>query len=138
MTTIEFYSSQTFGLRHKGCPPNYIVVDDLDGGELVHNPMCIEDLNFVNEFKRAEEIGQKLSNEIRKSINDLFEKTVRENSYPPIKGEITKGKLKWRGIKLCQKRTTLDRMEQWIEQRGIIIGKPVVIDFSILHNGKSV
>lgn len=33
-------------------------------------------------------------------INKIFEKAVRENAVPPIKGPITKGKLKWRGIRL--------------------------------------
>ena len=88
------------------------------------------------DLDKMHELESKIQSNISKEINDQFEKTVRENSCPPIKGEITKGKLKWRGVKLCQKRTTLDRMEQWIEQKGVIIGKPVVIDFSILYPKK--
>lgn len=131
MTTIEIHSVHARDLRHEGYRPGYIVIDDIDP-ELVLNPICIEDLNFENEFNRGYDIGLKLHNEIRKNVNDLLEKTVRENSCPPIKGEITKGKLKWRSIKLCQ-RSTGNRLEQWIEQRGVKLGIPVIIEFPLLY-----
>lgn len=39
--------------------------------------------------------------QLRNSVmQDLFTKALRENAKPPIKGEITKGKLRYRGITL--------------------------------------
>lgn len=47
--------------------------------------------------------------------NKAFEKAVRTNAVPPIKGEITKGKLRWRGIYrvMCPKTN-----EDYLMQRG--------------------
>lgn len=57
---------------------------------------------------------------------ELFEKAVRTNANPPITGEITPGKLKWRGIRRCfNKRTG----ESWLEQRGLQISEKFRIVF---------
>lgn len=57
---------------------------------------------------------------------ELFEKAVRTNASPPITGEITPGKLKWRGIRRCfNKRTN----ESWLEQRGLPISEKFRIVF---------
>lgn len=37
-------------------------------------------------------------NSYRKQIDDAIENILRNHVTPPIKGEITKSKLKWRGI----------------------------------------
>jgi len=51
--------------------------------------------------------------------NAILEKAVRENAIPPIKGEITKGKMCWRGLKMIHKGSVVDGFtETWIEQRG--------------------
>ncbi len=56
----------------------------------------------------------------------LFEKAVRTNATPPITGDITPGKLKWRGIRRCfNKRTN----ESWLEQRGLQISEKFRIVF---------
>lgn len=47
-----------------------------------------------------------------------FERALRVKAIPPIKGEITKGKLKWRGIELVS-----HNHRQWLEQRGKRISK---------------
>ena len=57
---------------------------------------------------------------------ELFEKAVRTNATPPITGDITPGKLKWRGIRRCfNKRTN----ESWLEQRGLQISEKFRIVF---------
>ena len=43
----------------------------------------------------------RLFNERNKAINDWIEGCLRTRVVPPIKGEITKGKVKWRGLALC-------------------------------------
>lgn len=51
--------------------------------------------------------------------NAILEKAVRENAVPPLKGEITKGKVRWRGLRIIQKGGVADGFtETWIEQRG--------------------
>ena len=59
---------------------------------------------------------------INKEQNSILELAVRNNSIPPIKGEITIGKIRWRGLRLINKKTTIDMLNQydeiWIEQRG--------------------
>ena len=76
---------------------------------------------------------QKMSSRVLDSLNsryhDILEDTIRKYAQPPIKGEITAGKLKWRGIKLVTKgRAEYEKMERWVEQRGKRIGP--VITFS--------
>lgn len=52
---------------------------------------------------------------------------------PQIKGEITKGKLQWRGIKLIEindfKGTT-----KWLEQRGKQIGERLRLEYDIIFD----
>lgn len=51
--------------------------------------------------------------------NAILETAVRENAVPPIKGELTKGKVRWRGLRMIQKGGVADGFtEVWIEQRG--------------------
>ena len=47
--------------------------------------------------------------------NEVFELAVRTNAVPPIKGDITIGKIRWRGIYLVQ---CPKRNEQYLMQRG--------------------
>jgi len=44
-----------------------------------------------------------------------LEKHVRLNAVPKLKGELTKGKMTWRGLRCC---TNNYSGETWIEQRG--------------------
>lgn len=46
---------------------------------------------------------------------EIIDTAVRENAVPSVKGEITLGKLRWRGIYLCIQPST---QLQWMEQRG--------------------
>ena len=45
-------------------------------------------------------IMQGIVKDVSKKRNDLLEKYVLLNAEPKIKGAVTQGKLKWRGIKL--------------------------------------
>ena len=63
-----------------------------------------------------------------KEQNLFLEQALRRHAVPPISGEITRGKIQWRGIRLCQK----DRgfgFEMWIEQRGKQIGPRIIHEF---------
>lgn len=72
------------------------------------------DLMF-DDLKRVFEYRDTLEN---KMIED-----AAKNCIPPIKGEITKGKIKWRGMKLvcCE-------LNSWIEQRGVRVSPILTID----------
>lgn len=54
---------------------------------------------------------------VTKALNQMIEFTVRTTAKPIIKGEITQGKLKWRGLKLVMAGSPFNR-QYWIEQRG--------------------
>jgi len=57
---------------------------------------------------------------------DLFTRALRENAKPPIKGEITKGKLRWRGIRQVHDSQT---GEVWLSQRGTPISDKIKFEF---------
>jgi len=49
-----------------------------------------------------------------------------KNCVPPIKGEVTKGKLKHRGIVMCsQEIHASSKKEYYLMQRGVKIGKSI-------------
>lgn len=64
--------------------------------------------------------SRKMLDSITKEREIFFEKAVRENAIPKIKGKITKGKLRWRGIRLVQSPSNLCNLcyQVWLEQRG--------------------
>ena len=55
----------------------------------------------------------------------IFEHAIKTNSLPPIKGEITRGKVRWRGIKCFTKFTGTGHVQKWLEQRGVAIS-PII------------
>ena len=61
-----------------------------------------------------------MSNIIQKE--DEFIKNQLKLVVPKIKGEITKGKLRWRGIKLIEI-NDINVITKWVEQRGKQIGE---------------
>lgn len=72
---------------------------------------------------------------IGKAINEellhtdvLFVSILRSMAKPPIKGKITKGKLKWRNIKRVCKSAP---HEEWLEQRGVRI-TPIFTDSCLM------
>ena len=70
-----------------------------------------------------------MSNIIQKE--DEFIKNQLKLVVPKIKGEITKGKLKWRGIKLIEI-NDINGTTKWIEQRGKQIGER--LEYKIILN----
>ena len=56
-----------------------------------------------------------------KEVNNFIEETMRNKVQPPIKGELTLGKTRWRGIKIIIKNGGTERYII-IEQRGVPIG----------------
>ena len=66
-----------------------------------------------------------------KEIDDLLQTYARNFSNPPIKGEITTGKVKWRGLKMCVKNNHDFSKEYWIEQRGVKISPVITVSGKI-------
>lgn len=62
-------------------------------------------------------VTQRLFDEVRRQEEELFTNALRAMAEPPIKGEITKGKIRWRGIRLIRQQIGLDSYS-WLEQRG--------------------
>lgn len=69
-----------------------------------------------------------MSNIIQKE--DEFIKNQLKLVNPQIKGEITKGKLRWRGIKLIEI-NDINGTTKWIEQRGKQIGERLQYNYQI-------
>ena len=63
------------------------------------------------------EFTNKFILQIQENQNNIFEHALRNVAVPPIKGEITPNKIKWRGIRLVNK-NQFGKSESWIEQRG--------------------
>lgn len=62
-------------------------------------------------------VTQRLFDEVLRQEEELFTTALRVMAEPPIKGEITKGKIRWRGIRLIRQQIELDSYS-WLEQRG--------------------
>lgn len=62
-------------------------------------------------------VTQRLFDEARRQEEEIFTTALRTMAEPPIKGEITKGKLTWRGIRLINQQVGFDSY-RWLEQRG--------------------
>jgi curli biogenesis system outer membrane secretion channel CsgG len=64
-----------------------------------------------------------------KKENEIFEKALRENAEPKVTGEITKGKIRWRGIRIVQQNDFLKSVK-WLEQRGKQISPKITFEAS--------
>jgi translation initiation factor 2B subunit (eIF-2B alpha/beta/delta family) len=62
-------------------------------------------------------VTQRFIAEMQKQEEELFTTALRTIAEPPIKGEITKGKITWRGIRLIRQQVGFDSYS-WLEQRG--------------------
>ena len=60
---------------------------------------------------------QRCISKIQNQEEELFATALQMMAVPPIKGEITKGKIRWRGIRLIRQQVGLD-FYSWLEQRG--------------------
>lgn len=77
-----------------------------------------------------DDLTKSYANSLVKRQNLELEQILRRNVKPPITGEITKGKIRWRGIRLCQ-RHNMRGFEMWVEQRGEMIGPKMIHQISI-------
>jgi hypothetical protein len=72
-------------------------------------------------------------NEVMSTKERIFEEGLYKNAIPKLKGEITKGKMKYRGIKLVIQKISLFEEDSWLEQRGKRITDIVKIE--VVTNG---
>lgn len=68
--------------------------------------------------------------EQQKKEEEIFTIALRTMVDPPIKGEITKGKVKWRGIRIVQYNDGF-KYTKWLEQRGKQISPKIVFTGTI-------
>lgn len=84
--------------------------------------MIGNDQPLFNLRYQLEEIQKKQMLEFYQKFDSMreeaFEKAIREVAIPPVKGKITRSKLRLRGIRICQMRFG---SETWLEQRGVRI-----------------
>jgi|GEM_PF-4201634 len=80
-----------------------------------------------------------LTDKIIKSYHEqedkIFINALRTIAIPPIKGEITKGKIKWRGIRLHQTQHNIfDPLQRQLFQRNKPISPIVTFDCKFITN----
>ena len=68
--------------------------------------------------------------EQQKKEEEIFTVALRTMAEPPIKGEITRGKIKWRGIRIVQQNNGF-KYTKWLEQRGKQISPKIVFECTI-------
>lgn len=68
---------------------------------------------------KTDELYEQMQEDIVKQVNKFVKETILQFSEPKIKGEITKGKLRWRSIRQIHQP---ENHLMWIEQRGKQIG----------------
>ena len=82
--------------------------------------------NIIEQVRINTDIGDSfLIKETQKKYiaytNEFIERTVREHAVPKLKGEITKGKLKWRGLRLVYQ-NQMNKTVTKIMQRDKVLG----------------
>jgi len=68
-------------------------------------------------FGEIKKINESLMSKMMHEKEAFFKDAILKNAIPPIKGEITKGKLKYRGIKIISQQID-GRNYSWVEQKG--------------------
>lgn len=76
-------------------------------------------------------VTQRLFDKVCRQEEELFTTSLLTRAEPPIKGEITKGKLTWRGIRLIRQQVGFD-FYSWLEQRGKQISPKFHIEVKFL------
>lgn len=80
----------------------------------------------LNLLKRIESQTKALIEDYEQFERCVFEEALRINANPPVKGVMTKGKLKWRGISISQQGA-----ERWLCQRGQQISPKVSVNIML-------
>ena len=81
-------------------------------------------------------IGAVISRSIQeqqKKEEEIFTTALRTMAEPSIKGEITKGKVRWRGIRIVQQNDGF-KSTKWLEQRGKQISPKIVFEGAVLND----
>ena len=97
--------------------------------ELLNKPISAEMQDKMNEIWNSgfEIISEQLQ-KYHKQREEVFEFSLRNTCKPPIKGEITKGKIKWRGIVHYTQYNNNFISTEWLSQRGIQISPKLSLD----------
>lgn len=116
----------------KVCLDTFIMVAELNELERLKLD-AVKQQNYADAAKYREqelEVAQRLINamltDAYKQRDEFLLPFLRERATPPIKGEITRGKIKWRGIVLCCSFEQSDT-RYWMEQRGKRISPDFII-----------
>lgn len=97
---------------------------------LKHKSMLHIDKRVEKELYQMWKWEQEQHEQMVAHANKLLDMVIRhasERVTPPIKGKITPGKLKWRGMRLCSQNKGHNGIYYWIEQRGKIVGEKLLI-----------
>lgn len=84
--------------------------------------------------KAMQEAAKRIAEEASKQEEALFREALKCFAEPPIKGKITAGKLKWRGIKIVRINKGFERYS-WLEQRGERISPTFVVGSNSIFTG---
>lgn len=96
-----------------------------------------ENANLTEDQRRFLEgrnsIIEQATSQINQSKMEWLQRVLNCYAVPKIKGEITPGKLKWRGIKILSEESVGNSMycaisRYWVEQRGNQIGTPYHVE----------
>jgi hypothetical protein len=96
--------------------------------------MKIEKMNFdLPEMPslNIDAVTSRFISEQQKKEEEIFTYALRTMAEPPIKGEITKGKVRWRGIRIVQQNDDGFKYTKWLEQRGKQISPKIVFEGTI-------
>jgi hypothetical protein len=80
------------------------------------------------------DVSQRLIKEHLQRQEVFLENVLRNNAEPKVKGEITRGKVKWRGIMIIEQKTP-NGWNMWVEQRGKRISEIVTHEYNVLNVG---
>ena len=83
----------------------------------------------MNLYLEEENLTKKFINKLIQK-EDEFLLSQLKFAIPQIKGEITKGKLQWRGIKLIEI-NEINGTTKWLEQRGKQIGERLQYNYEL-------
>ena len=75
----------------------------------------------INGVIRDLSLIEETQNKYIAYVNEFIERTVREHAVPKLKGEITKGKLKWRGLRLVYQ-NQMNKTVTKVMQRDKVLG----------------
>lgn len=84
----------------------------------------------LNNIPDVSQLVHKMTKQINDNIDNKIEEIVRTRANPILKGTITKGKMKWRGISLQVHNQSFDKTVYKVIQRGTQIGDDIVVTYS--------